>query len=74
MATYGPATYGDRIAEMYDAFLPPAVEANTQAAVAFLRDLAAGGPALELGIRGLPVRQGSGHGNRRLRRVVTLLL
>jgi SAM-dependent methyltransferase len=50
VSSYGPATYGDRIASMYDAFLPPGVQANTDAAVAFLRGLAGDRRVLELGI------------------------
>jgi SAM-dependent methyltransferase len=48
--TYEASTYGDRIAAIYDSFVAPAVESTTQAAVAFLAELAGGGPALELGI------------------------
>jgi SAM-dependent methyltransferase len=48
MEGYDPATYGDRIAEIYDTWygerLDPAF------AVDFLADLAQGGRALELGI------------------------
>ena len=50
MPDYGPSTYGDRIAGVYDAWVEPNVGARTQPAVAFLADLAQGGPALELGI------------------------
>lgn len=50
VSSYGPATYGDRIASMYDAFLPPGVQANTDAAVAFLRGLTGDRRVLELGI------------------------
>src|SRR5919201_4923194 len=50
MAEYGPATYGDRIASVYDAWVEPIVGATTRAAVDFLADWAQGGPALELGI------------------------
>jgi SAM-dependent methyltransferase len=45
---YGPSTYGDRIAEFYDAWFHPPTD--TQAAVDFLADLAMSGPALELAI------------------------
>jgi SAM-dependent methyltransferase len=49
MGTYGPATYGDRIAEQYDTwYATPAFD--PAAAVRFLAPLAADGPALELGI------------------------
>jgi SAM-dependent methyltransferase len=51
MDEYGPSTYGDRIADIYDeryAELPFGGELS--ATVAFLKDLAAEGPALELGI------------------------
>ena len=48
MAEYGPATYGDRIADAYDDLYPPL--AGTDTIVAVLAGLAAGGPALELGI------------------------
>jgi SAM-dependent methyltransferase len=47
---YEPATYGDRIAAVYDAWVVPAVEQSTEPAVAFLAELAGAGPALELGI------------------------
>ena len=47
---YAEATYGDRIAEVYDERAPK----DAEAAVAFLRDLAGEGPALELGIAGFP--------------------
>jgi SAM-dependent methyltransferase len=45
---YDAATYGERIAEVYDAW--PGVPADTDATVAFLAARAGGGPALELGI------------------------
>jgi SAM-dependent methyltransferase len=48
MDEYGPSTYGDRIAEFYDAWFHPPTD--TQAAVDFLADLAMRGPALELAI------------------------
>lgn len=48
MSDYGPSTYGDRVAAVYDrihGFL-----GSTNACAAFLADLAGDGPALELGI------------------------
>ena len=48
---YGPSTYGDRIADVYDEIYegePSAGDAS--AAVGFLASLVGGGPALELGI------------------------
>jgi SAM-dependent methyltransferase len=45
---YDPATYGDRIAEVYDEWF--AVPSDTEATVAFLSDIAGPGPVLELGI------------------------
>lgn len=48
MSEYGPETYGDRIAAAYDDLYAPLAE--TDAIVSVLADLAAGGPALELGI------------------------
>jgi hypothetical protein len=51
MDEYGPSTYGDRIAEAYDdryAELP--FGGDLSATVAFLKDLAGDGVALELGI------------------------
>jgi SAM-dependent methyltransferase len=51
MDDYGPSTYGDRIAEVYDEWFPESSRAGeVDAAVPFLRDLAGAGPALELGI------------------------
>jgi SAM-dependent methyltransferase len=47
MAEYGPETYGERVADVYDEWYKPV---DTVAEVALLTDLAAGGPALELGI------------------------
>jgi SAM-dependent methyltransferase len=47
---YTDATYGDRIAEIYDERYLASFQADTDAAVAFLRAHAGGGPALELGI------------------------
>ncbi|HET7552250.1 MAG TPA: class I SAM-dependent methyltransferase [Gemmatimonadaceae bacterium] len=46
MTEYLPSTYGDQIADQYDA-MHPAID---QAAIDLLHDLAAGGPVLELGI------------------------
>ena len=48
MEGYGPATYGDRIADTYDALYEDTLD--TEAAVEALADLAAGGPVLELAI------------------------
>jgi hypothetical protein len=45
---YSPSTYGDRIADVYDAW--PAVPTDAEEAAAFLAELAGEGPALELGI------------------------
>jgi SAM-dependent methyltransferase len=50
MPDYGPATYGDRIAGIYDKYVAPAVSVATDAAVDFLAKLAGSGKALELGI------------------------
>jgi SAM-dependent methyltransferase len=47
MEGYGPETYGDRIAEIYDSLFP---ELDTEGAVKTLAELAAGGPVLELAI------------------------
>jgi SAM-dependent methyltransferase len=47
---YTPATYGDRIAEIYDERYHEGFREDTEKAVAFLRSLAGEGPALELGI------------------------
>jgi SAM-dependent methyltransferase len=47
---YTDATFGDRIAEIYDERYLPAVESDTAAAATFLHQLADTGPALELGI------------------------
>jgi SAM-dependent methyltransferase len=48
MEGYGPETYGERIAEVYDdRFHPPT---SAEDAVEFLADLAGDGPALELAI------------------------
>lgn len=48
MPKYDAATYGDRIADVYDGWF--AVPSDTQGTVAFLSDLASAGPVLELGI------------------------
>ena len=48
MNDYTPATYGDRIAEVYDEMYP--MRANVGPAVDALAGLAGDGPALELGI------------------------
>ena len=45
---YGPSTYGDRIADVYDQWF--SVPVDTDETVAFLADLAGPGPVLELGI------------------------
>jgi SAM-dependent methyltransferase len=47
---YGPSTYGDRIADIYDNYLDPAIGASTAAAVEFLAETVGNGRALELGI------------------------
>jgi SAM-dependent methyltransferase len=47
MAEYGPETYGDRIADVYDAFYSAL---DTDGAVELLASLAGGGPVLELAI------------------------
>jgi hypothetical protein len=48
---YGPATYGDRIADIYDRWVDDAgIGAGTDDAVGFIAELAGNGPALELGI------------------------
>jgi SAM-dependent methyltransferase len=44
---YGPSTYGDRIAEVFDRWYVPE---DTREAVRFLAGLAGSGPVLELGI------------------------
>jgi SAM-dependent methyltransferase len=48
MDDYGPSTYGDRIADVYDAWFHP--PSDPGAAVDFLAELAGPGPALELAI------------------------
>jgi SAM-dependent methyltransferase len=45
---YGPATYGDHIADVYDEWFT--VPTDSEEAAAFLAELAGRGPALELGI------------------------
>ena len=47
MDHFGPETYGDRVADVYDEWYKPA---DTAAEVALLAELAHGGRALELGI------------------------
>lgn len=47
---YTASTYGDRIAEIYDERYLESFREDTEGAVAFLRELAGPGPALELGI------------------------
>src|SRR5262249_7483213 len=48
MDNFGPATYGQRIAESYDEIYPSS--SNTDAMVETLAKLAGAGPVLELGI------------------------
>jgi SAM-dependent methyltransferase len=48
MEGYGPETYGDRIADVYDAFYDGTLD--TEAAVEALAELAGDGPVLELAI------------------------
>lgn len=48
MEDYGAATYGDRIADVYDQW--ETLPTDTDEAVAFLADRVGGGPVLELGI------------------------
>jgi SAM-dependent methyltransferase len=48
MEEYGPATYGDRIADVYDALYEETLD--TDRAVEALAELARGGPVLELAI------------------------
>lgn len=48
MEGYGPATYGDRIANVYDSFYEETLD--TPGAVDTLAELAAGGRVLELAI------------------------
>ena len=47
MEQFGPETYGERVADVYDEWYKPV---DTAAEVALLTELAAGGRALELGI------------------------
>jgi SAM-dependent methyltransferase len=47
---YADATYGDRIAEIYDERYLGSFAEDTDSAVSFLKELAGAGPALELGI------------------------
>src|SRR5213593_2474210 len=49
MPGYGPETYGDRWAEIYDEFVA-GVKPDTDQTVAVLAELAGSGPALELAI------------------------
>jgi SAM-dependent methyltransferase len=46
---YGPSTYGDRLADIYDEWVQ-SMALDTEAAVDFLAELAGPGPALELAI------------------------
>jgi SAM-dependent methyltransferase len=48
--SYEDATYGDRIAEIYDDRYLGSFAEDTSGAVSFLKELAGDGPALELGI------------------------
>src|SRR3954470_14330709 len=48
MEGYGPDTYGDRIADVYDALYEGSLD--TEGAVEALAELANGGPVLELAI------------------------
>ncbi|HZO62253.1 MAG TPA: class I SAM-dependent methyltransferase [Gaiellaceae bacterium] len=50
MSEYGPATYGDRIADVYDAWYGEAAFLATDDSVDVLAELAGPGPALELAI------------------------
>ena len=51
MTDYGPATYGDHIAGLYDAlYVDPRVGVATDSAVDFLADIVGRGRALELGV------------------------
>src|SRR5258708_38592067 len=47
MENFGPETYGERVADVYDEWYEPV---DSTADVALLTDLAQGGRALELGI------------------------
>ena len=48
MDEYGPETYGERVADVYDEWYSSLPDGAEEAA--FLAELAGGGPALELGI------------------------
>ncbi len=48
MPDYDPATYGDRMADVYDQWF--GIPGDTEDTVNFLGELAGRGPALELGI------------------------
>jgi len=48
--SYGPATYGERLAKVYDRWYGATARLDPTAAVRFLAGLAAGGRALELGV------------------------
>jgi 2-polyprenyl-3-methyl-5-hydroxy-6-metoxy-1,4-benzoquinol methylase len=50
MEGYGPSTYGDRWADIYDEWTDQRIGASTQATIDGLADLAAGGRVLELAI------------------------
>jgi SAM-dependent methyltransferase len=50
MEGYGPSTYGDRWADIYDAWTDQRIGASTQATIDALADLAGGGRVLELAI------------------------
>jgi SAM-dependent methyltransferase len=50
MEGYGPATYGDRIADVYDEWYTEAPFLDTESTVGVLAELAGKGPALELAI------------------------
>lgn len=50
MKGYGPETFGERIADVYDAWYGNPSEAKLLGTVEVLADLAAGGPVLELAI------------------------
>jgi SAM-dependent methyltransferase len=50
MDDYGPETYGDRIADVYDDWYGEAAFLDTGASVDVLAELAGGGPVLELAI------------------------
>jgi SAM-dependent methyltransferase len=50
MEDYGPETYGDRIAEVYDEWYADAAFLETEASIELLAELAGEGPVLELAI------------------------